>query len=86
MLNLKNLNYFYGTNISEINMNGRNEKYFRTVMVRLGLFTFYTMGFGKYIYEIYFKIKDEEKKLGRKLSDNETHQIAIDVANKYRII
>lgn len=67
-------------------MLSEQEKYFRTVMVRLGLFTSYTMGLGKPIYEIYYKIKDVEKKLGRKLSDTEAHQIAIDVAKKYKII
>lgn len=59
------------------------EKCFRTTLVRVGLFAFCTMGLGKFICQSYDKIKDEEKRLGRKLSDNEVHQIIIDIANKY---
>ena len=62
------------------------EKCLRTTLVRVGLFTFCAMGLGKPMCESYDRIKDEEKKLGRRLSDHEVHQIIIDNAKKYRII
>jgi hypothetical protein len=62
------------------------EKCFRTTLVRVGLFTFCSLGYGKHICESYDIIKDEEKRLGRKLSDNEVHQIVTDVAKKSKII
>lgn len=62
------------------------EKCFRTTFVRSGLLTFCAMGLGKPICESYDRIKDEEKKLGRKVTDDEIHQIIMDVATKYKII
>ncbi len=62
------------------------EKCFRTTFVRAGLFTFCAMGLGKYICESYDMIKDEEKKLGKRSTDNEVYQIIIDIAKKYKII
>lgn len=62
------------------------EKCFRTTLVRVGLFTFCSLGLGKHICESYDIIKDEEKRLGRKLSDHEVHQIVIDVAKKYKVV
>ena len=67
-------------------MLSEQEKCFRTTLVRVGLFTFCAMGLGKLICQSYDIIKDEEKRLGRKLSDYEVHQIVIDVAKKYEII
>lgn len=61
------------------------EKCFRTTLVRVGLFTFCSLGLGKPICESYDIIKDEEKKLGRKLSDYEVHQIIIDTVKRYVI-
>lgn len=58
------------------------EKCFRTMLVRVGLFTFCAIGLGKHICESYDMVKDEEKKLGRKLSDYEVHHIVIDTAKK----
>lgn len=62
------------------------EKCFRTTLVRVGLFTFCSLGLGKPICKSYDIIKDEEKKLGRKLSDYEVHQIVIDTAKRYGVI
>lgn len=62
------------------------EKCFRSILVREGLLTFCAMGLGKPICESYDRIKDEEKKLGRKVTDSEIHQIIIDIVNKYKII
>lgn len=62
------------------------EKCFRTTFVRSELFTFCAMGLGKPICESYDRIKDEEKKLGRKLTDSEIHQIIIDIAKRYKIV
>lgn len=60
------------------------EKCFRTTLIRAGLFTFCAMGLGKYMCQSYDRIKDEEKRLGRKLSDHEVHQIVIDFSNQVR--
>ena len=67
-------------------MLSEQEKCFRTTLVRVGLFTFCAMGLGKSICQSYDIIKDEEKRLGRKLSDYEVHQIVIDAAKKYKIV
>ena len=67
-------------------MLSEQEKCFRTTLVRVGLFTFCSLGLGKPICESYDRIKDEEKKLGRKLSDHEVHQIVIDTAKRYDIV
>lgn len=62
------------------------EKCFRTTLVREGLFTLCVMGLGNHICESYDRIKDEEKKFGRKLTDNEIYQIIIDMVRKYKIV
>jgi hypothetical protein len=67
-------------------MLSEQEKCFRTTLVRVGLFTFCSLGLGKPICESYDMIKDEEKRLGRKLSDHEVHQIVIDIAKRYKIV
>lgn len=67
-------------------MSSEQEKCFRTTLVRVGLFTFCSLGLGKSICESYDIIKDEEKRLGRKLSDHEVHQIVIDVVKKHKIV
>ena len=54
------------------------EKCFRTTLVKVGLLTFCAMGLGKSICQSYDKVKDEEKKLGIKLSNHDIHQIIID--------
>lgn len=74
------------SNLQEQIMLSEQEKCFRTTLVRVGLFTFCSLGLGKSICQSYDIIKDEEKRLGRKLSDHEVHQIVIDVAKKYKII
>lgn len=74
------------SNPQEQIMLSEQEKCFRTTLVRVGLFTFCSLGLGKHICESYDIIKDEEKRLGRKLSDHEVHQIVIDVAKKYKIV
>lgn len=74
------------SNLQEQIMLSEQEKCFRTTLVRVGLFTFCTMGMGKSICESYDIIKDEEKRLMRKLSDHEVHQIVIDVAKKHKIV
>ena len=67
-------------------MLSEQEKCFRTTLVRVGLFTFCSLGLGKAICESYDIIKDEEKKFGRKLSDYDVHQIVIDTSKKHGII
>lgn len=67
-------------------MLSEQEKCFRTTLVRVGLFTFCSLGLGKLICQSYDIIKDEEKRLGRKLSDHEVHQIVIDATKKYKIV
>jgi len=67
-------------------MLSEQEKCFRTTLVREGLFTFCAMGLGESICNSYDRIKDEEKKFGRKLTDSEIHQIIIDIVKRYRIV
>ena len=67
-------------------MPSEQEKCFRTPLVKVGLFAFCSLGLGKPICESYDIIKDGEKRLGRKLSDHELHQIVIDVTKKYKIV
>lgn len=74
------------SNPQEQIMLSEQEKCFRTTLVRVGLLTFCSLGLGKHICESYDIIKDEEKRLGRKLSDHDVHQIVIDVAKKYKIV
>ena len=62
------------------------EKCFRTTLVRVGLLMFCSLGLGKPICESYDIVKDEEKKLGRKLSDYEVHQIVINTAKRHGIL
>lgn len=62
------------------------EKCFRTILTRAGLFTFCAMGLGKSICQSYDRIKDDEKKFGRRLTDSEIHQIVIDIAKRYNIV
>ncbi len=62
------------------------EKCFRTTLVKVGLFTFCSLGLGKHICESYDIIKDEEKRLGTKLSDHDVYQIVINVAKKCQLL
>ncbi len=53
------------------------EKCYRTTLVRMGLLIFCSMGLEKYICECYDRIKEEGKKFGRKLTDDEIYKIVI---------
>lgn len=62
------------------------EKCVRSKLVKMGLFTFCSLGLGKPVCESFDIIKDEEKRFGRRLTDYEIHQIVIDTAKRYGII
>lgn len=58
------------------------EKCFRTTLVRVELFTLCSLGLGKYVCQSFDLIQNEEKKLGRKLTDDEVHRIIVDATKR----
>lgn len=63
-----------------------HEKCFRSSLVKVALFMSCSVGLGKPICISYDRLKDEEKRLERKLTDSEIHQIVINAAKEYEII
>ncbi len=62
------------------------EKCVRSTLVKTGLLTFCSLGLGKSVCESFDIIKDEEKRLGRRLTDSEIYQIVVSIGKKYGII
>lgn len=62
------------------------EKCVRSTLVKTGLLTFCSLGLGKSVCESFDIVKDEEKRLGRRLTDHEIYQIVVNIAKKYGVI
>jgi hypothetical protein len=72
--------------LTNIEKSSDYEKCVRSTLVKMGLFALCSLGLGKAICETYDLIMEEEKNIGRKVTDQEFYDFVLKAAKKYRVI